>query len=484
MRIVAWNLGHQTHERKVKSGFLPAIGKLQPDILILNEYVHGASRDEMLKGLANLGLVYWRLSDRLGNNNQVLIASRYELVPGDLRGPSTDSGGGESNFLHVRVPALDMDVVGLRVPSYTGTLLKKYWHDLGALVSGMAGHRIVFAGDLNADPASDAYIGGPYLAGLDAAQWQVPVAEGEMSFRSGSRIDHAIVATALPVMSATYVVELGDLLLCGLGERAISDHAPLSVELDVPEIDSVLHEPPPFANRGSQRWLQVAVNHRPKVLDDPIRTAMRLPSSTAIEWLSPLAIENYLEYRDQPTFDRLRVTLEKPLSDFWPAAGPVWDGLARTNGGDILLIEAKAHVPEMVTGGTRASAASRSRIEEALKHVQNKLARSGTVDWSGTFYQYANRLAHLYFLREENHVPAHLVYIYFLNATDVSGPSEIAEYLGALKVIEHYMGLGRHRMQKYIHKIFVDVRDLVDAMPERLAGSAVASAKPMSGATA
>ena len=37
-----------------------------------------------------------------------------------------------------------------------------------------------------------------------------------------------------------------------------------------------------------------------------------------------------------------------------------------------------------------------------------------TCDWSGTFYQYANRLAHLYLLHELNDVDAWLVFVYFV----------------------------------------------------------------------
>ena len=81
--------------------------------------------------------------------------------------------------------------------------------------------------------------------------------------------------------------------------------------------------------------------------------------------------------------------------------------------------------------------------------------------WTKTFYQYANRLAHLHLLRRQNDdMKAHLVFICFLNATDVKWPFERAEYEGATKVIEHYLGVRRSKLSRYIHKIYVDVRDL------------------------
>ena len=97
-----------------------------------------------------------------------------------------------------------------------------------------------------------------------------------------------------------------------------------------------------------------------------------------------------------------------------------------------------------------------------MRAVQQALVpRSvGLVDWTGTFYQYANRIAHLHFLRVDNGARAHLVNIYFLNADDVGGPTDRAEWNGAIKVVECYLGLGRHRLAKYMHELFVDVSPL------------------------
>ena len=76
----------------------------------------------------------------------------------------------------------------------------------------------------------------------------------------------------------------------------------------------------------------------------------------------------------------------------------------------------------------------------------------------------SSRIAHLHFLRVQNDVPAHLVFVYFLNATDVHGPSERAEYEGAIKLIDGYLGLHRNRLTPYMHNLFVDVRDLDGAL--------------------
>jgi hypothetical protein len=177
----------------------------------------------------------------------------------------------------------------------------------------------------------------------------------------------------------------------------------------------MLDQPPQFAAKGSQRWLQVAVNRLPSTIYDALRVAAKLPPSTRIEWVSPLASESFAEYSDGDVATRLGIELKKrPLEDFWPQRGPRWDGLARASTGDVFLVEAKAHVAEMVSGPCRASRASRQKIAESLRAVQREIApNSEKIDWTGTFYQYANRLAHLHLLRRQNGVPAHLVYVYF-----------------------------------------------------------------------
>jgi hypothetical protein len=232
---------------------------------------------------------------------------------------------------------------------------------------------------------------------------------------------------------------------------------------------------PAFAAKGSQRWLQLAVNRAPEIINTPLRVSAGLPQATPIEWVSPLASENFVEYSEERTFDRLGVRLAKrPLNDFWPTGGPRWDGLARTATGDVFLVEAKAHIGEMVSGRSRASQPALEKITESLRAVQREIAPGADeVDWAGTFYQYANRLAHLHLLRVQNEVPAHLVFVYFLNAVDVNGPSERAEYEGATKVIEHYLGIRNSRLSRYVHKLFIDVRDLSDH--EKLVISPVAT---------
>ena len=76
-------------------------------------------------------------------------------------------------------------------------------------------------------------------------------------------------------------------------------------------------------HRGSQRWLQVAVNRCPDIIDGAVADAIGLASGETIEWVSPLESDAFREYRDQEFLDRLGVALNsRALAEFWPRGGP------------------------------------------------------------------------------------------------------------------------------------------------------------------
>jgi exonuclease III len=236
MRLVSWNLAHQCREDPISPQFFEAVRLLAPDVISLNEYVHGPSRREMIESLAHLGLRHLEVSHRQNNHNQVLVASRFPLERGELTGPLTANLGGESNFLHVRIPAFGVQLVGVRVPSYTGKALHDYWIKFVHIVQSCAGRPIVFMGDLNTDPEQPRRVTAKYLLQLESQGWSIPRPEGSWSFISktgiSTRIDHAVVAGALPVTGARYVATAGSVWLAAPNRLdAVSDHAPLVLDL-------------------------------------------------------------------------------------------------------------------------------------------------------------------------------------------------------------------------------------------------------------
>ena len=66
--------------------------------------------------------------------------------------------------------------------------------------------------------------------------------------------------------------------------------------------------------------------------------------------------------------------------------------------------EAKANIPEIVSPVTGAGPTSRALIESSISETKAFLGVDPSIPWTGKLYQYTNRLAHLYLLRELNRV--------------------------------------------------------------------------------
>ena len=63
-----------------------------------------------------------------------------------------------------------------------------------------------------------------------------------------------------------------------------------------------------------------------------------------------------------------------------------------------LLVEAKAHVEEIKSNCQAKSDKSKERIDAAFKEVKNSLGIVCDNDWKKEYFQFANRLATLYFI--------------------------------------------------------------------------------------
>lgn len=220
--------------------------------------------------------------------------------------------------------------------------------------------------------------------------------------------------------------------------------------------------PQPKGQRGSLKWVQLVVNNCPKLINIPLREALSLPSRTHISWLSPLCSDEFSEYRDEQFLNLLGISLDQhPLKTFWPQRGPQWDALARSNNGEVFLVESKAHIGELISPGTKASGQSKMLINRSLKKVQSFLEVHPVVDWSNVLYQYTNRIAHLYLLRELNSVRAFLVFVYFAGDREMGGPSTAEEWKSALQVVKAVLGLREdHKLSKYILDVFIDITEV------------------------
>ncbi len=219
----------------------------------------------------------------------------------------------------------------------------------------------------------------------------------------------------------------------------------------------------PTATRGSQYWLQQAVNNYPRSLDEQLRSPMQLAAGDSITWLSPMALDDFAEYRDETFLERTSLRLRKrQLQSFWPSGGPVWDGLATTTRNDVILVEAKAHISELVSS-CQAAKTSRHRIRNSLNETAAYFGAKLTDSWTQRYYQYANRLAFLYLLRCLNHFPTWLVFVYFVGDLEMNGPNSILQWQSAIETVHARLGIRSEQLKPYVLDVFIDVQNLTSA---------------------
>lgn len=178
--------------------------------------------------------------------------------------------------------------------------------------------------------------------------------------------------------------------------------------------------------KGSQYQLQRLVNERAEELTEAVLSTSHslLMFSDRIEWVSPLAEQNYKEYKD----DFLELLLEgeelerarRKLRQFWPSRGPVWDGIGVVHCAGckrgLVLLEAKAHTGETKSALRAKSLESREKITTRIVEVKAEIGSTSAVEvWTNQYYQMANRLCFLYFLNEQLGIPTWLVLCNFVD---------------------------------------------------------------------
>lgn len=209
---------------------------------------------------------------------------------------------------------------------------------------------------------------------------------------------------------------------------------------------------PKPATKGSQYWLQRFVAERPDSLEHPAVGPVR--------WVSPLACDDFAEYRDGAFLEKLKLGhLAEALAGFWPSRGPQWDGLGLTASG-VVLVEAKSHIRELFSPPSAASVASLARIEASLDGARSALGAAAGSPWSQTFYQLANRITHLNFLHAQG-VEAHLLLVGFVNDTAMGGPLDRQQWIEAYGAAETALGLpDSHHLSARIHHVYPDIQIL------------------------
>lgn len=211
--------------------------------------------------------------------------------------------------------------------------------------------------------------------------------------------------------------------------------------------------------RGSQLWLQTAVNDHAAALDAAIVSASAGRIAGPLAWKSPLRADDYREYQDAEFLRRLDIKPPvRPLLDFWPSNGPHWDGLAVSPDRSVILVEAKAHPDEVTSECKATSPRSQAKIQASLRETQQALGIEESRDWTRAHYQYANRLAHLHFLRTINGVNAWLVFLYLVGDEGMGRPSRAEDWHPVERSIHDALGI--RKLPAHVVSAYLDVRSL------------------------
>lgn len=212
--------------------------------------------------------------------------------------------------------------------------------------------------------------------------------------------------------------------------------------------------------KGSLKWIQRLVSEHAELLEQPLRSAGALHSNVSIEWVSPRRADRWAEYRDAGFLDQLHLgRLRDELRAYWPAMGPQWDALGRTSEGGVILVEAKAHIGEFLSKCEAVAPASLAKIEAAFDATREAFGAAKSDEWMSHYYQFANRLAHLHFLREHG-VDAQLVFVYFVGDSEMPGPNGRIDFEDAVSKVRGALGLADYRPSSHIFDVFIEVTSL------------------------
>jgi len=188
------------------------------------------------------------------------------------------------------------------------------------------------------------------------------------------------------------------------------------------------------------------------------------PSRLPLQWIYPQQNET----RPEPTatsFLALDLDQQRAWNEFWPQSGTpqTWDGIAHLDGSlgsTWVLIEAKANHPEFCSPPSGATAQNLALIKRSLAETKTALSVHRFFPWHGTYYQYANRLAFLFFLKKIG-IRAHLVFLYFYGdcfPDETPCPGSPDHWRELIHACHLTLGLGNeHMLRPWVHDVFLRV---------------------------
>jgi len=217
------------------------------------ELVFGSTSDigntfgtlQFIADLKSHGFTYWRLSEYKARQNRIFIASRMPLGDGNIKVPTDIIDAVPCNVLHVTIPQINLNVLGLRMPLPMNAQQKKKWWDwVTTTAHNNQKNPFIMLGDFNTELTTKGPNGAVRLRNLAENSWQhaSPVNGASWWIRRDDviyehRLDHAFFSKHFTVRNAEYIADHGEYVFVKkpgeMKPKAMSDHAVLLVEFDV-----------------------------------------------------------------------------------------------------------------------------------------------------------------------------------------------------------------------------------------------------------
>jgi len=233
--VAAWNVGHRAKRKSIPEELATAVESLNADVVLLTEFVDGGEdRDLFRSRLGAAGYEHFQASGALRGHNQVFAASRLPFNVGDIGAPATTSHA-TSNFLHITLCDSEIELIGMRAPSYTGAEKANFWGEIDGILRTAGDRALVAAGDLNEDPFKGVSQSFNSRKFHGSERFSASRPEGRWSFMdpnketSRSRIDHVLHTPRMRISDARYIDEVAGFRLAGpASSTPLSDHAALT----------------------------------------------------------------------------------------------------------------------------------------------------------------------------------------------------------------------------------------------------------------
>lgn len=192
-----------------------------------------------------------------------------------------------------------------------------------------------------------------------------------------------------------------------------------------------------------------------------------------VEWLDFDFSPENAPLRDDREFVGLEFIQDPQVQErwksFWPQTGNAqnWDAVGQVYFGDTLewlLVEAKGHLGELESKCGATSRVSQQIIHSALEKTSKAFGnrRRPIENWLAPYYQYANRLAVLYFLMKECMPPVEtrllFIYSYGENREGCECPQNEQEWWPAIQKMTEWLGIDRDsELMQRVHYLFLPV---------------------------